>query len=93
MFVRIRFFGNGRDVTLFALALAMGSYIALLFRRPVKSAASGPSGRHQGWKIASALVFCFFLLNTELLRVYNNTHPEDLQMGWGQVGICSALLV
>jgi hypothetical protein len=93
MFVRVRLFGTGRDVTLFVLALAMGSYINSLFRRPLKRVASGPSVRHPGWKIASALAFCLFLLNTELLRVYNNTHPADLAIGWGQVGNCSTLLV
>jgi hypothetical protein len=93
LFVRIKFFGSGRDVTLFALALAMGSYITSLFRRPANRAASGLGVHHQGWKIASALAFCFFLLNTELLRVYNNTHPEDLQIRWGQVGNCSVLFV
>jgi hypothetical protein len=93
LFVRVRFFGNGREVTLFALALVMGSYISSQFRRPANRAASGPSGRHQGWKIASALFFGFFLLNTELLRVYNSAHPEDLAMGWGQVGDCSTLFM
>ncbi|EIN08487.1 hypothetical protein PUNSTDRAFT_120822 [Punctularia strigosozonata HHB-11173 SS5] len=79
LFIGVKLFDKGRELLLFALALAIGSYTTSLFR-----ANHANRARHHVWKIVSALVFLSFLLNTELLRLYNHVQPEDLSMGWGQ---------